>query len=480
MDDRMLARPTPAAFETVPEAIPLGEVPMVREDCWREVHRLFYLERRSKSEIARQLALDRKTVRAVLQTPAWRPYSRPERTDTLLAEHATYLRDRALQVQYSARILFQELRRSRQYRGSYETVKRFVQPLRAAEQAAERATVRFETPPGVQSQIDWGQARVSFRHRPVPLHVFVLTLGYSRRSFYEPCLGETLSQFLDAHERAFEYFGGHTEEHLYDRPRTVCAPTGDGRVVWNATFKQFADYWGFEPHLCRAYRAQTKGKVESGVKYFKRNFLPGRAFLDEVDLREQLGQWQAEVADVRVHGTTHERPCDRFVREQPHLIATPGHPGFRLEASQPRIVATDYLVSFEANRYSVPFTLIGQTVEVRRRGDRLGVTHHGRLVAEHELLPGKYQTRIRPEHGPGAIARTARRLRSTIDDGPPSRPALPEVEIRDLAIYEAVTSPDSGSMEIAAPLLTRSPEAPGRSLERADGAESRPLTTVAP
>jgi transposase len=50
--------------------------------------------------------------------------------------------------------------------------------------------------------------------------VFIMTLGYSRRSFHEPCVGETLSQFLDAHERAFEYFGGHTREHLYDRPRT--------------------------------------------------------------------------------------------------------------------------------------------------------------------------------------------------------------------------------------------------------------------
>src|SRR5207245_6126005 len=87
---------------------------------------------------------------------------------------------------------------------------------------------RFETAPGQQSQIDWGQARIQLRSRSVALHVFILTLGYSWRSFHEPCLGETLSQFLDAHERAFEYFGGHTREHLYDRPRTVCAPAGGG------------------------------------------------------------------------------------------------------------------------------------------------------------------------------------------------------------------------------------------------------------
>jgi transposase len=458
MSETLLNGSAPAAADTGPEGTPLGEGRMVREDGWREVHRLFHVERRSKAEIARQLDLDRKTVRGILQAAVWQPYTRAERADRLLAEHTRYLETRAPQVQYSARILFQELRQTRGYRGSYETVKRFVRPRRAVEQAADRATVRFETPPGQQSQIDWGQARIHFRSRPVVLHVFILTLGYSRRSFHEPCLGETLSQFLDAHERAFDYFGGHTREHLYDRPRTVCQPAGDGRVVWNATFKQFADYWGFEPHLCRAYRAQTKGKVESGVKYFKGNFLPGRSFVDEQDLREQLGQWQTEVADVRIHGTTHERPADRFVREGSALIATAGQPGFRLEASQPRRVADDYLVSFETNRYSVPFTLIGQTVEVTRRGGRLHIIHRGGLVAEHEELAGKYQLRVRPEHGPGASARPARRVAS-------SRPsasrwaAPPEVEIRDLAVYDRLGGAAAGDSDLAAPLSIVDPEA---------------------
>ena len=142
MTETLLTGATAATADTGPEGTPLGEGRMVREDCWREVHRLFHAERRSKSEIARQLQLDRKTVRGILGERAWQPYARAERPDTLLAEHASFLRTRAPEVQYSARILFQELRRARGYRGSYETVKRFVRPLRAAEQAAERATVR--------------------------------------------------------------------------------------------------------------------------------------------------------------------------------------------------------------------------------------------------------------------------------------------------------------------------------------------------
>jgi transposase len=430
----------PGPAESAPEGSPLGEVAMLGEQVWRDVHQRFYVGQQSKLAISLDLGLDRKTVRRLLQLEAWRPYDRAPQAVTLLTPFATFLTERAPEVKYSARILFQELRQQH-YAGSYETIKRFVQPLRTAAIAAQGTQTRFETPPGQQSQIDWGQAQVAFRRGGArPVHFFVLTLGFSRRSFYAAYLGETLSQFLDAHERAFEHFGGHTREHLYDRPRTVCHPGGRGGRRWNVTFKAFADYWGFEPRLCRAYRPRTKGKVESGVRYVKGNFLPGRVFLDDRDLTEQLAQWQAEIADVRVHGTTHERPCDRFQREQPCLLPTAGHRGFALEARQPRIVAEDYLVSFESNRYSVPFALIGQAVAVQRHGSQLLIFHRDRLVAEHALLAGKYQTLIRPDHGPGAIARNARRVHSTGARRPDDRhhPPGPDVEVRDPALYDAL------------------------------------------
>jgi transposase len=240
------------------EVIPHQEVPMVRQERWEEIRRLWFRERVPIAEIARRLDLDRKTVRRCLRAPEWRAYQRPPRLGTLLAPYADYLRERAPRVHYSAQILFQELRQ-RGYPGSYDTVKLFVQPLRTAQLGAERALLRFETPPGQQSQIDWGTATVPFRTRPQVRHVFVLTLGFSRRSYYRCCPNETLPQFLDAHEQAFAYFGGHTREHLYDRPRTVCQGTVGGRILWNSTFRAFADYWGFEPRVCQAYRAQTKG-----------------------------------------------------------------------------------------------------------------------------------------------------------------------------------------------------------------------------
>jgi transposase len=413
---------------------------MVSEQRWAEIRRLRDRERLPVSAIARRLELDRKTVRKYLRLPSWVPYRRSPAESTLLTAHAEWLRGRAPQVDYSAQVLYQELQQQRQYRGSYETVKRFVAPLRELAEQAGLCQRRFETPPGQQSQVDWGQLRVPFRSRPQPVHVFVLTLGFSRRSFYQGYVNERLPHLLEAHELAFAHFGGLCREHLYDRMRTVSLGEREGRVLWHPTFQAFAAYWGFEPRLCRPYRAQTKGKVESGVKYLRRNFLPGRAFVDLADFHEQLAEWTATIADQRIHGTTHERPSERFQQEQPHLLPLGQQTHFALEARVQRVVADDYLVSFETNRYSVPFTLIGQTVELERRGALLVIWHRGQAVAQHPLEPGRHQVRLLPEHGPGAIARTQRRPRP---GGPAAhRWAGPEeVEIRDLALYEQLAAP---------------------------------------
>ena len=185
----------------------------------------------------------------------------------------------------------------------------------------------------------------------------------------------------------------------WPHPGASLRPTADGlRTAWDRRGAVEhdvqgvrSDFWGFEPRLCRAYRAQTKGKVESGVKYFKRNFLAGRRFRDDLDFNEQLAEWMATVADVRVHGTTHERPIDRFARERDGLVPAVAGRAFRLEAPLTRVVATDYLVTVDTNRYSVPFTLIGQPVEVLRHDGCLQMRHRGQ-VGHHPVSPGgRYQ-----------------------------------------------------------------------------------------
>ena len=141
------------------------------------------------------------------------------------------------------------------------------------------------------------------------------------------------------------------------------------------------------------------------MKYVKRNFVPGRVFRDLDDFNAQLAAWQAEVADVRIHGTTHQRPIDRFADEARALAPTAGHASFLQAMVRDRVVADDWLVSIDGNRYSVPFVLIGKTVQVVREGGSWVIRHRGAVVAEHAVLAGRAQLSVRPEHGPGAAAR---------------------------------------------------------------------------
>ena len=417
-------------------------VPMSREDMeaavlgqkqWEAVH-----ERRARgqsiSAIARELDLDRKTVRSCVQQASWQPYRRAD-AGSLLDEHREWLVERAPEVNYSARILWQELRAQYGFAGSYVIVRRAVAPLRLAASVAALTQRRFETGPGEQAQCDWGQITVPLNGVRTEVHIFVMTLGYSRRGFAVGFLRERMPDLLAAHEAAFAHFGGRCEFLLYDRMRTVVLGTSAGKPRLNPTFAAFASHWGFTPRLCQPYRAQTKGKVESGVKYVKRNFVPGRVFRDLEDFNEQLAAWQTEVADLRDHGTTHQRPIDRFADEARAMVPTAGHASFLQAMVRDRVVADDWLVSIDGNRYSVPFGLIGKTVQVVREGGSWVIRHRGTVVAEHAVLAGRAQLSVRPEHGPGAAARNARQRYSAPRASAATDPSR-EVEVRDLAIYE--------------------------------------------
>lgn len=420
----------------VPGLIQGTEAPVVGRERWEELQRM-RAAGQTISQIARMSGFDRKTVRACLRKTEWGPYQREARHDGLLAAHMAWLVERAPQVNYSARILYQELRASRGYGGGYDTVKNAVRPLRAEATVASLTQRRFETGPGEQAQVDWGQVKVRFAAGPAEVHVFVMTLGYSRRAWAEGFDNERMASLLAAHEHAFAHFGGRCAELLYDRMRTVVLGTEGGAPRWNATFEAFAKHWGFEPRLCRPYRAQTKGKVESGVKYVKRNFVPGRAFRDIDDFNAQLAAWLVDVADVRIHGTTHQQPIARFAEEAPALGPTACQASFLEAMVRDRVVADDWLVSIEANRYSVPWRLIGKTVQVVRAGGTWQIRYRGELVAEHPVLAGRHQLSVMPEHGPGAAARNQRKR---FAEPAPARAAaqvlVEPVEVRDLALYD--------------------------------------------
>lgn len=411
-------------LESVPE-VNSGE-PMITQDQWGAIETL-RAKGHGKKTIARMLDLHVQTVRTAIKRGGWKAYERKAKPG-ILEPFKAYLAKRMPQVLYSAQILLQELR-EQGYRGSYEVVKRFVRPHREERNRLEEASVRFETAPGKQAQVDWGTALVPIGGALVRVQFFVMVLGYSRRLFAAATADQKVRTLLACHEAAFEHFGGRTQEVLYDNPKTVMLRREEGRVVYNPVFEDFARHWGYKTRLCQYYRAQTKGKVESGVKYVKGNFVPGRSFESMEHLNRELVRWCLEVADRRVHGTTHRVPAEAFAEEA--LVETRGHRPYLLVEALRRTVAKDCLVTYRTNRYSVPARYVGREVELVASGQDLRVFLEGELVASHGLQAGRFEVASQKEHYAELFKR-----RAALAAPPEPLAPWPEVEVRPLAVYE--------------------------------------------
>jgi transposase len=181
------------------------------------------------------------------------------------------------------------------------------------------AEIRFETPAGRQAQVDFARFSFPWGVR----YALLVVLGYSRLLWCRFYVRQDMRALIDGLEDAFRYFGGVPQELLFDQMKAVI--TRDlrlqgGALVRNLEFLRFAHHWSFTPRACRPYRAQTKGKVERPVRYLRDNFVYGRTFANDADLDQQRGHWLDAVANVRVHATTHERPRDRFDRDERLLL----------------------------------------------------------------------------------------------------------------------------------------------------------------
>jgi len=395
---------------------------MIKADLWHEIHSRRKLKE-SKKSIARALGLHILTVRRVLRQSEPMLYRRLRPERTVITPWKDYILERLAAVGYGAQAIFEELR-ARGYEGSYDSVKRFVSPLR--KEADIEATMRFETPPGSQGQANWGQCWTTITGKKAKVHLFVLTLGYSRRTYAVGTSDEKLPAFLRSHEEAFEFLGGVPHQIIYDNLKSVVLGRDfeGSKFEWNPVFWDFSRYYGFRPHPHRPYRPQTKGKVESGIKYVKR-FLRGKEFASLDQLNAGLLEWITTVADQRIHGTTHRKPAEMFLEEKDLLFSVRGRPGYILEERTIRHVSKDCVVTFQTNRYSVPFRLAGKRVEVLTDGEMIKIYHSGELVSCHARLDSSYQSSIDKSHYWRVFKPAA-----------PTATPPDEVQVRDLAVYE--------------------------------------------
>jgi hypothetical protein len=236
-------------------------------------------------------------------------------------------------------------------------------------------------------------------------------LGYSRRQYLRFVVRQDFDTTLRQHVAAFSHLGGVAATCLYDNFKVVVQGYEDDEPIYNPRFLAFATHYGFRPWACRPHRPQTKGKVERPFHYAETNLLCGRDFRTLDHLNDTTAWWLANVADVRVHGETKERPVDRHAQEVPHLLPLPTHP-YDLAQVVYRHVSAEGLVAWQANLYSVPWRLIGRLLAVRITAEEVIVYSPDlTAVARHRLLPAHTQGQrsLQPEHQPQANERLRRR-----------------------------------------------------------------------
>ncbi len=409
--------------------VQLGELMMILE-----LHR----QGVSITAIARRTGRDPKTVRKYIErgieAPAYGPRSvgRPSK----LASFMDFLRERVTAFpDLSAARLTREIRELG-YIGAYTAVKRYLAAIRP-ENGPKPYEVRFETPPGVQAQVDFARFVVDFTDDPGISRIvwlFSLVLGHSRFIFARYVLHQDLQALLRCHMQAFTALGGVPIEILYDRMKTAVTGEDDqGHIVYNRSLLALARHYRFQPRACRPYRAKTKGKVERPFSYIRQDFFLGRSFRNLEDLNTQLIDWLDTVANVRVHGTTQRIVAEAFAAEQHELQTLPEH-RFDAVLKLERRVSHDGFVAIGGNFYSVP-DRTRRIVEVQQLPDLVRILDLGKVVAEHPVLEGRKQYRIDRSHrtgGNGATRRTGIAAGATIGR------IGDHVPLRSLAIYQAV------------------------------------------
>jgi len=385
----------------------LGEVcPGVRMLDESQVALLFSLHKRgwSVKAISKEWGWSRNTIRGWLDRglPTVRPVmGRPRK----LAKEERYLHNEFNGGVHNADVLRQQLA-AKGVEVGLRTVERAVETWRQEHRAAEAATLRFETDPGEQLQIDFGEKWIVVGGARVKAFVFVATLGYSRRTFARIYPAMRQQHWLEGLEAAMQHFGGATKECLVDNAKALVIHWKDDEPHYHPEFKAFCEHWGMRPRACRPYRPRTKGKVESGVKYVKGNALGRLAYTSWDALHAHLDWWMAEIADARIHGTTQERPIDRFEREAAELLPLGNHASYLKVRRLIRKVTSDCRVELDTNRYSIPFELVGQSVNLEVVCGEMTVLWRGKLVAEHDILPGRFGTIQVPSHLEGLVRKT--------------------------------------------------------------------------
>ena len=219
------------------------------------------------------------------------------------------------------------------------------------------------------------------------------------------------STLIKCHINAFRYFGGYTEEILYDNMKQVVIKRllkqSDSEL--NKQFEDFAGFYGFKPVLCRPYRGQTKGKVERSVQFVRDNFMTGIQYSSLDNLNSQALVWCDKV-NHKIHSTTNEIPFERLPQEK----LQPMKREYIVDNINLRRVGKDCLISYAQNKYSVPSEYVGMDVTVIALDNMLAVYSNGKQIALHKISYNKRDMIVNKEHYQKMIIRQSFNTENTL------------------------------------------------------------------
>jgi transposase len=297
----------------------------------------------------------------------------------------------------TAKRILREIRKAG-YSGGLTILKNFIQTLGLKPPRRKKVHRRFETAMGVEMQCDWSPYRVPIAGTETPVHCFSMLLCASRRLFVAFYRNERLPTLLWAHVEAFTYLGGLCARIVYDNQTAVTLGRIRGKPIWNPTFEQFANHYGFKPFAHRPKHKERSGKVERPFRYVESDFIKASRFESWEDLNRRARIWLDTVANVRKHATTGRFVNEAYEEEKPFLIALPQIP-YHAERREVRKVLTDGTVSVDGSFYPVPAHLVGQHVSVRIYPHHVEVADAAGRVAVRHAIPD-HPMRLPADWGP--------------------------------------------------------------------------------
>jgi len=347
------------------------------------------------TEIARKYHIDPRTAKKYAESATRPEYvlsqTKPSKLDPYKEQITLWLEE----APYSAVRILEKIR-EQGFDGGHSIVREYVRGKK--EQLDEKATVRFETMPRMQGQVDWAFFEdhiVNEDGKWKKLYCFLMILGYSRMRYIEFVTDMSTNTLIRCHQNAFRYFNGYPEEILYDNMKQVVIKRllKQEDSTLNRQFEDFAGFYGFKPILCRPYRGQTKGKVERTVKFVRDNFMIGIKYNSLDNLNGQALAWCNKV-NGKVHGTTNEIPFERLKKEGLNVLSRE----YIIDKINLRRVQKDCLISYAGNQYSVPAEYVGKDVAVVALDNVLAAYHEGKQIATHRISYIRKDMVVNPSH----------------------------------------------------------------------------------